>query len=110
MKSFRVIVALALTVTGCSHGQVHLNAGGTATVSGGGGSSAAALLGLGIAGAVIYSSERYSPGGYGSRYDANPFMAVTGTAPAPEMAPERRVNEQDCSQPIADASANLKCR
>lgn len=29
---------------------------------------------------------------------------------APEMHPERRVVEQDCSQPIQVPSANLRCR
>ena len=110
MQSLKSIVLLAFTLAGCSHAQVQLNAGGSTSASGGGGSPAAALIGLGIAGAVIYSSERNSPGGYGTRYDANPFMGVTGTAPAPELAPGRRVNEQDCTQPIADLSANLKCR
>ncbi|HJS36826.1 MAG TPA: hypothetical protein VJ789_01705 [Burkholderiales bacterium] len=28
----------------------------------------------------------------------------------PPMDAARRVNEQDCTQPIVDASANLKCR
>ena len=28
----------------------------------------------------------------------------------PEMHPERRVIEQDCSKPIEDTSANLRCR
>jgi hypothetical protein len=110
MQCFWPLVAVALTAAGCSHAEVRLNAGGPTTASGGGGSAAAALIGLGIAGAVIYHSERNSPGGYGTRYEANPFMAVTGSAPAPELAPGRRVNEQDCTQPIADFSANLKCR
>ncbi len=109
MRSFWPIVALAVISTGCSHSQVQLNAGGPTTASGGGGSSAATLIGLGIAGAVIYSSERNGPD-YGVRYNANPFMAVTGSERAPELAPDRRVNEQDCTQPIADSSANLKCR
>ena len=109
MRYMRFLVLLALAATGCSHSQVQLNAGGPTSASGGGGSSAAALIGLGIAGAVIYGSERNGPP-YGVRYDANPFMAVTDTARAPELAPERRVNEQDCTQPITDFSANLKCR
>ena len=54
------------------------------------GSTAAALIGLGIAGAVIYRSE--------------------ASGRAPELAPVRRVNEQDCTRPIEDISANLKCR
>ena len=109
MQYLRLFVLVALAAAGCSHSQVQLNAGGPTTASGGGGSSAAALIGLGIASAVIYSSERNGPP-YGVRYDSNPFMAVTDTARAPELAPERRVNEQDCTKPITDFSANLKCR
>jgi hypothetical protein len=118
-----IVVLIAASVAGCSHAQMQLNAGAVSSASGGtsittsggglavqgAGSSTAALIGLGIAGAVIYMSERDNPG-YGARYNANPFMAVTGSERAPALAPERRVNEQDCTQPIADPSANLKCR
>jgi hypothetical protein len=31
-------------------------------------------------------------------------------SPAPPMREDRTVNEQDCTQPIANATANLKCR
>jgi len=30
--------------------------------------------------------------------------------PAPPMREDRAVNEQDCTQPVASATANLKCR
>jgi hypothetical protein len=30
--------------------------------------------------------------------------------PAPKLAADRTVNEQDCTQPIAAPGANLKCR
>ena len=85
------MILFTLFIAGCSHG------GGTAISSSSAGlsvqasgSTAAALIGLGIAGAVIYRSE--ASGG------------------APELAPVRRVNEQDCTRPIEDISANLKCR
>jgi len=32
-----------------------------------------------------------------------------GSRPS-EMAPDRKVSEQDCSQPLAKPAANLKCR
>lgn len=121
----RIPILCSLIVAGCSHGQIGINAGAvttsgggtTLTSSGGGlayqgsGTSTATLIGLGIAGAVIYSAEQRGPGsGYGTTYTANPFMAVTPAPRAPELAPGRRVNEQDCSRPIADPSVNLKCR
>ena len=46
-------------------------------------------------------------------YNANPFAAIDGassTRRPPELDAGRRVHEQDCTKPITDASANLKCR
>ena len=90
----RWIVPICILIAGCSHGAT---SGGTAISSSSAGlnvqasgSTAAALIGLGIAGAVIYRSE--------------------ASGRAPELAPVRRVNEQDCTRPIEDISANLKCR
>ena len=118
----QLLQALGLAfLAGCSHGQLQYSGGATSASSGGtsvntsssglgiqaSGSNAAALIGLGIAGAIIYRSES---SGYGMRYDANPFMAISDSARAPELSPERKVNEQDCTRPIADASSNLKCR
>ncbi len=120
MKIFSSLLTAAL-IAGCSHGQVQFNGGAVGASSGGtainsssaglnvqgGGSSAAALIGIGIAGAVIYRSEN---SGYGTRYNSNPLMAISGSERAPELAPMRKVNEQDCTLPIEDPSANLKCR
>jgi hypothetical protein len=96
------MILFAVSIAGCSHGQVQFSGGAASTTSGGtaissssaglnvqaSGATAAALIGLGIAGAVIYR----------------------GTERAPELAPVRKVNEQDCTRPIEDISANLKCR
>jgi hypothetical protein len=46
-------------------------------------------------------------------YSANPFAAIDGSSSTrrpPELDAGRRVHEQDCTRPIADWSANLKCR
>jgi hypothetical protein len=41
----------------------------------------------------------------------SPRALIPGnTEPVPPLAPGRPVNEQDCSKPIADWSANLKCK
>ncbi len=98
------MILFTVFIAGCSHGQVQFSGGAASTTSGGtaissssaglnvqaSGSTAAALIGLGIAGAVIYRSE--------------------ASGRAPELAPVRKVNEQDCTRPIEDISANLKCR
>ncbi len=69
-----------------------VSGGGSVSVQGS--STAAALAALVILSGVAYRSEQ-------------------GMLPAqqvPEMDPTRRVAEQDCTKPIADWSANLKCR
>jgi hypothetical protein len=51
-----------------------------------------------------------------SRHNAhlysNPTIAIDPSAPrwVPPMDENRKVNLQDCSKPIVDASANLSCR
>ena len=42
---------------------------------------------------------------------SSPFMLWSAPAPqAAKMAENRRISEQDCSQPVAQPTANLKCR
>jgi hypothetical protein len=67
------------------------------------------------AGAVVVAIGLMSLMAYGdsgSYYyvNANPFAAITPTWPPPPLDPERRVNEQDCTRPIEDWSANLRCK
>ena len=112
------VVALAIVLAGCS-ARMQLDTGaGIATSSGtsitsgsaglhvhaGSNSFAAALVAIALlAGAIEYSR------------DPRPFPSPSALLPdatpaAPQLAPGRIVNEQDCSRPIADPSANLKCR
>jgi hypothetical protein len=61
-------------------------------------SAALPLLGLFVLGATIYNP---------AENDAR----MGGLArPTPPLDPGRPVNAQDCSQPISDWSANLKCK
>jgi len=73
------------------------------------GSTAGSLIGIGILAAAVYGSEGYHDA---IRYRANPFLALDPPAPrsAPPLDESRRVNEQDCTRPIEDWSANLRCR
>ena len=91
---------VALLIAGCSHTSVQGGWDGTSTTSTGasvgfsGGGSAAAWLLIGI-GLIAAGATAVPP----------PAL------PAPiELDQARRVNEQDCTQPIKDWSANLKCR
>ena len=64
----------------------------------------AVIAGLIVYSAVEYSSEPRPMPGVSAIYDWR------GGEPVPPLAPQRRVREQDCSQPLEDPSANLKCR
>jgi len=108
-------LVLASLLVGCAHSNVSLNssgsaAGGTSTGSGqvsAAGSGAAAVVLFAIAVVAIHGSE-LSNAGTSTRVD--PSTAITPTPPVPGLDSSRRVNEQDCSKPIKDWSANLKCR
>jgi hypothetical protein len=66
--------------------------GASASVGFHAGPAAGALIGLGFVAAVIHGED-------------SPAMRA-----APEPDPMRRVQEQDCTRPIADPAANLRCR
>ena len=91
-------VALALLLSGCGgHANVQANssngsAGGSVNFPGR--STVGTLLSIVFLGGVSYESERGAP----------------RSAQVPELDPSRRIVEQDCTKPIEDSSANLKCR
>lgn len=66
--------------------------GGSLDVRGGSNSIAAALIGLGLVSWAIYGNE-------GRRAD-----------PVPELDPQRRIVEHDCTQPLGEIRGNLVCR
>ena len=65
------------------------------------GSVAGALLALGILAAVWHGGDR-------ERYGFGAFPVES--APVPPLDESRRINVQDCTRPIEDAAANLRCR
>ena len=92
---YRIALALAfaLCAAGCGGGS-YVQAGSTVNVQGT--SALGALIAIGVLGGYAYESERQ--------------MAGAARQPAPPMDPSRTVQEQDCSQPIENWTANLKCR
>lgn len=100
-------LACVLLIAGCSHASVRYDTGGgtvttSASVSAGySGSSAAAwaLIGIGLIAAELAGREAARERGL----EPQP-------APAQPMDAKRQVNEVDCTKPIANWSANLKCR
>lgn len=115
-----LLLLLCVQIAGCAHSVATLStstaaassvAAGTTAVgaevtAAGGGAGAIALFAL--AAAMISASSESAAGT--TTYRANPFDAIAPTRPPPALDGSRRVNEQDCSQPIKDWSANLKCR
>ena len=69
------------------------------------GSAAGALIAIGLLAAAWHGAgiERFS-----DRHGVEPFSAIVG--PLPPLDELRRVHEQDCTRPIEDWSANLKCK
>jgi len=66
-------------------------------------------LNLAAALALALATGACAPGmpEMGASYDgSNPTLSM----PAPEMAPARKVSEQDCSLPIASVTDNLSCK
>ena len=59
----------------------------------------AALLGVAIFAAVVYEAAY---GGFG--------YAVDSERHPPEMAPDRRVSEQDCTKPLDYSLGNIRCK
>lgn len=98
------VAAFALVLSGCaSHGQV---SGGTGSVSFQVNSSRAALIAVGVL-AIVSEHEREQE--YRHSNPLTAFDPAAGRA-VPPMDAARRVHEQDCSKPIEDWSANLRCR
>jgi hypothetical protein len=93
-------VLLAFVLAGCNNAYVQMSSGtpvptppppgGSLNVYGNGTSALGALLAVGL-------FSFMTSGG-------TPFYAV------PPMDPERRVLEHDCTRPIEEPGANLRCR
>ena len=64
----------------------------------------ALIAGMFVAAAIDYQREPRPVPRISAIYD------WTGSQLVPPLAPGRRVHEQDCSRPLEDPAANLKCR
>lgn len=104
----RLLALLVFLVAGCTHVSVQGSAGGGATTTatrvsagyhGHGSAAAWAIIGIGLIAAEVGGSEAARARG---------LEAHAG--PTRPMSPTRSVNEVDCTRPIGNWSANLKCR
>lgn len=63
---------------------------------------------------LLLTGCAYSEGVDGSYYRVGVpgfgFFGPGSSRPAPEMAPERQVSEQDCSRPVDFTAGNLSCK
>lgn len=85
-----LVLALALLAASCGgSSNVQVSTGGTVRAQGS--STFGGVLTVGVLGAMVYSESH-------------------NTSRAPELDASRRVLEADCSKPIEDWSANLRCR
>ena len=113
-----VALSLFLLAAGCGgNSYMQLTSSGspaTGVSTGGsvhvqGSSTFAALLAIGILAGASYASDReYEASGMQRR--SSPFMPLQRSGAVPELDATRTVNEQDCTRPIVDWSANLKCK
>lgn len=110
-----LILLLCVQIAGCANSAATFStstasassAVGAQVTAAGGGAAAIALFAL--AAAMISASSESAAGT--TTYNANPFAAVApSSSRPPQLDVNRRVHEQDCTKPILDWSANLKCR
>jgi hypothetical protein len=90
-------LSLVMLLAGCggqSNVQVNSNGGSTSSATIPGYSRVGTLLSIVLLTGLAHESEREMP----------PSVRV------PDLDPLRRVVEHDCTRPIEDWSANLKCR
>jgi hypothetical protein len=98
---------VCVLLTACSHGGAHVGAGSGVPGSSlqiSSGSSLGMLIAAGILGVAWHGSETRPSDALWMGYDS-PLHR-----PTPPLDEMRRVNEQSCAQPIAEAGANLRCR
>ena len=114
MRRTLVFVLIAASLSGCAaRTQVSAssNTGGGATttsgglrVEGGSNSFAVAIFAISlIAGAIEYARGEPRP-------MPSPADLFPGEPRAPQLAPDRRIVEQDCRQPIDHSAGNLRCK
>lgn len=117
MRKVSLVVLMAALLAGCSSTRLDIGAtsgmaSGTSAASGSagvhvqGGSSgfgAALIAMMLLAGAIEYSKE--------DRPFPSPSELIPGnTPPAPGLAPERRIHEQDCTKPVDFSAGNIRCK
>lgn len=99
----RAVLLGVAFLAGCSHSAWQVGAGsvqaGAASATVAAGSGVAAFFGLAIIAGSAYEASR---GGLDSLYGDSQRV--------PEMSPERRIHEVDCSKPFDPSLGNIRCK
>ena len=121
MKLVALLLAAALA-GGCSHARIDASVGtgasnvpspaGTSVTSGRAGLhiqshslAAVVIAGMFMAAAIDHSREERSFPSFSASFGD----WLRGT-PAPELAPDRRISEQDCTRPLDYSLGNIRCK
>ncbi len=96
---------LVLLLAGCSHATVDAGAGGAHA---GVHVHSDALAAVVVAGMVAAAAAEHAREPRGMPSFSSLADWFRGT-PAPELAPDRPINEQDCTKPV-ELTGNLRCR
>ena len=113
-----IVVSFALFAAGCGgHSNVQFSSSGspsTGVSTGGsvhiqGRSTVGVLIAIGILAGASYASDRDYES-YGIQRRSSVFTPMQRNLPVPELATTAPVKEQDCSKPIENWSANLRCK
>jgi hypothetical protein len=101
MRAMKCAIAIAVLLCGCGHTHSRLDVGGNAPQGSAhvhieGGRSFAALLGLSLLAVGAYEAERAGH--------------VGDTRYVPELDPNRKVSEQDCTKPLDYSLGNIRCK
>jgi hypothetical protein len=105
-----VALAAALGAAGCSGDSYVRYSSGGAPAGVPGGSSATVQVSTTSSSTVFAALFLLHWSLLNERWDRGGGMYGSSTVPAPPMDETRSVNTQDCTQPIVDWSANLRCR
>ncbi len=109
-RRIAVALALALVLGGCGSNTYvrYSSTSSTAGVTGGTTGTVTGTTSSSSVAAVAVFLLHWSL--LNHHWDSEAGMYGSSTMPAPPMDEARTVNTQDCTRPIEDWSANLKCR
>ena len=99
----RVLIAAAALLAGCSNTAWKVSAGVPPPAA-----PASAHVSGGYGGATVVGLAILAVGAYELTRDG--FEFTPGAQRVPDMAPDRKIAEQDCTKPIDWSRGNIRCK